>query len=271
MKQYLLTTPLGCSFIALRDRLAATWATWEQDETATCRASDALATRLVTRLCKPGTVFIDVGAHIGSVIAQVMHFCPSVRIEAIEASPEKCASLARRFPNVKLHAVAVGDTDDKFIEYFHFPERSGYNTTVRPRDADAAGAIVSQVPVRRLDSLVAPENVDLVKIDVEGAEAAVIEGSTRILETSRPTVMFESTPEPESGIVSRATRLFELLDGHGYVILLPDRVGHRDTGLCLSSFIDCHLFPRRSTNFFAVAKERRAELRDRTRQLLRLT
>ncbi len=270
MKQYLIATQLGVSFLSLRDRLSVTWAGWNQDETVACLANDALSTRLVTRLCRPGMVFVDVGAHIGSVISQVLHYCPSVRIEAVEASAAKCQSLKLRFPKVKIHPFAVGNANDTFIDYFEFADRSGYNTTVKPHDTALTRAVVTQVPMRTLDSLISREGIDILKIDVEGAEAQVLEGSQRILEASRPTVMFESTPEPLSQMRARATALFEWLDRRGYAVLLPDRVAHLDEGLTATSFIDCHVYPRRSTNFFAIPKEKRVELRARTRQILGL-
>ena len=270
MKQYLIATQLGVSILALRDRLSVSWAGWKREDSVGCLANDALSTRLVTRLCRPGMVFVDVGAHIGSVTSQVLRFCPSARVEAVEASVSKCESLRRRFPNVNVHRFAAGESDDTFTEYFEFPRRTGFNTTVRPNGEMAARAVLTRVPMRRLDSLIGPEGVDVMKIDVEGAELRVLEGSTRILDASRPTVMFESTPEPLVQQHARARQLYAWLDQRGYVVLVPDRVAHLDDGLSLSGFVDSHLHPRRSTNFFAVPKEKRVELRVRARQILGL-
>ena len=192
------------------------------------------------------------------------------RVEAVEASVSKCESLRRRFPGVTVHPFAAGDSDDQFIEYFEFPSRSGFNTTVRPSGAMAAQAAITRVPMRMLDGLIGPEGVDVLKIDVEGAELRVLEGSTHILEASRPTVMFESTPEPIARQHSRARQLYGWLEQRGYVVLLPDRVAHLDDGLSLWGFVDSHVHPRRSTNFFAVPKEKRGELRVRARQILGL-
>jgi hypothetical protein len=47
---------------------------------------------LLPRLCGPDTVFLDVGAHIGSVIGEVRHVSRSIRIIAVEADPAKAAS-----------------------------------------------------------------------------------------------------------------------------------------------------------------------------------
>lgn len=270
MKQYLIATHLGVSALALRDRLMVTWAGWSQDESIACYANDALATRLVARLCRPDKVFVDVGAHIGSVIAQVMRHCPSARIEAVEACPVKCASLGRRFPRVKVHAFAAGDADDRVVEYYTFPDDPGYNTTVEPSGKRAGRGVVTRVPMRTLDTLIGRQDVDVMKIDVEGAEVQALEGARGILEHSRPTVMFESTPDPYPQSLARAARLFDWLDRRGYVVLLPDRLAHLDEGLTSSGFVDSHLHPRRSTNFFAVAKEKRVELRVRVREILGL-
>lgn len=75
---------------------------------------------------------------------------------------------------------------------------------------DVATRIVPQVT---LDAFAEERRIvpDLVKIDVEGSEIAVLEGARRLLERARPLVIFESWP----GNRERA-ELFTLLDVHGY-------------------------------------------------------
>ena len=43
-------------------------------------ANDFLAEYYVTRLCLPGRVFIDGGAHIGSITAAVLRNCPEATL-----------------------------------------------------------------------------------------------------------------------------------------------------------------------------------------------
>lgn len=60
-------------------------------------ANDQTAETLVTRLCAPHKTFLDVGAHIGSIAAEVLHNAPAVKVQAFEAIPDKVERLRWRF------------------------------------------------------------------------------------------------------------------------------------------------------------------------------
>jgi precorrin-6B methylase 2 len=65
-------------------------------------ATVVLATFLVTKLCLADKAFIDVGAHIGSIISEVIQLNASIKIIAVEAIPEKIAKLRKKFPNCRI-------------------------------------------------------------------------------------------------------------------------------------------------------------------------
>ena len=60
-------------------------------------ANNLMATKLVTSICKPNATFIDIGAHIGSIIGKVQYLLPTVNIIAIEAIPQKVVQLKNTF------------------------------------------------------------------------------------------------------------------------------------------------------------------------------
>jgi precorrin-6B methylase 2 len=70
-------------------------------------ANDQLATKLVTTICQSHKTFVDVGAHIGSVISEVGNSDSTIKIVAIEAILEKIVQLRRKFPFVELHDCAT--------------------------------------------------------------------------------------------------------------------------------------------------------------------
>jgi len=53
-------------------------------------------------------------------------------------------------------------------------------------------------------------------------------------------------------------------------IVVPNRVAHNGSGLSLDGFLEARLYPRRTTNYFAIPRERRMEIRDRARAVLGL-
>jgi len=145
-------------------------------------------------------------------------------------------------------------------------QRSGYSSLYPRSDREQLQEI--RVPIRRLDDLVGTETADVVKIDVEGAELAVLRGGKALLARDKPTIMFESGPE-EVGDYSK-TAIWEWLDRADYDVLLPNRVAHNDPGLSCDGFLEAHLYPRRTTNYFAVARSRRQEVRARARSIQKM-
>jgi hypothetical protein len=60
------------------------------------------------------------------------------------------------------------------------------------------------------------------------------------------------------------------LNSLDYSVIVPNRLAHDDDGLTTAGFVESHLYPRRTTNYFAVPSERRTEFRDKARGILRL-
>ena len=87
MKRYLLKSTIGTTLLSVRDNVELLHASIRAPEIVGTLANDFLAARLVTSICEPKGTFIDVGAHIGSIIAAVKAKTPTARIVAIEAIP----------------------------------------------------------------------------------------------------------------------------------------------------------------------------------------
>jgi FkbM family methyltransferase len=269
VKQSLLGNPLGRAALYFRDKLDLLRSSHFSVESVGTIANDQLATTLITQICGSYKTFIDVGAHIGSVIAQVKHTDPTVKIVAIEAIPEKVENLRSRFPYVELHGCAVGETDGE-ISFFVDTRQSGYSSLARPDGVEEKSKIEIKVPIAKLDSLVNAADVDAIKVDVEGAELGVLRGATRMLQACRPIIMFESGPTGNNGLGYTKEAMLNFLNEINFCVVVPNRLAHDDDGLSVAGFVESHLYPRRTTNYFAVPTERRAEFRQRARSILKL-
>ena len=269
MKQRLLGNPIGRAALYFRDKLDLLRGTHFSMESVGTIANDQLATTLITRICSSHKTFVDVGAHIGSVIAQVRHADSTVKIVAIEAIPEKIQNLRRRFPFVEMHGCAVGETTGE-ISFFIDTQRSGYSSLARPNGTEDKSKIEIKVPIERLDNLVEAVDVDAIKIDVEGAELGVLRGAVAILRACRPIVMFESGPTGDNGLGYTKEGMLHFLNALDFSVVVPNRLAHDDEGLTAAGFVESHLYPRRTTNYFAVPTERRVEFRERARAILGL-
>jgi len=159
--------------------------------------------RLLSRLVRPGMRVVDVGANIGYYMLMFERFVgPAGSIVCIEPSPPNVEELERNvsangLSNVSVHRVAVGGEEGMT------GLRDGINSGVTDGE-DAA----YEVPLRTLDSLL-DEGVDFLKIDVEGYEAAVLQGAQQVLARDRPALFVEFHPH----LVTRfGSSLEEVLD-----------------------------------------------------------
>lgn len=269
MKRILLATPIGRTALRFRDNLAILRAAYLSPESVGTIANDQLATKLVTSICQSHKTFIDVGAHIGSVLSEVAYLDPSIKLVAIEAIPEKATKLQKMFPSAKIHACAVGETKGQ-VSFFVNTRQSGYSSLRRSISPKQGEITEITVPIRRMDDIVSSNDVDVIKIDVEGAELGVLRGSEIFFDSTRPTIMFESGPDGGNDLGYTKEALYQFLRSKEYCVLIPNRVAHNDSGLSREGFIESHLYPRRTTNYFAIPNERRIEIRDRARNALKI-
>lgn len=264
MKRHLIGTWAGDLLFAARSRAEIGRLAFGRLEQGSMLANDALADRLIVRLTQPGAAFLDVGAHIGSILAGVRRHVPGARIFAVEADREKAAFLMRKFPDIRLFDCAVGDRAGR-ATFYRDLDNPGFSSLIAP---DRAGVETIEVEIRRLDDLLPGEEIDVIKIDIEGAELAALEGGAGMIARGQPTIMFESNPaSPDPSCPDRAA-LWDWFDAAGYEVVAPDRLAHDAPPMSRETFIDAHHYPRRSHNFFAVARGRRTEIRDRARAIL---
>jgi FkbM family methyltransferase len=216
---------------------------------------------------KPGDTIIDIGAHIGSILSEVLYIDPSIKMIAIEPIPAKVDSLKRRFPSIELHHCALGDFSGE-VPFFVNIRESGYSSLSQIASSQVGEIVEITVSLKKLDDLVSSNDVDVIKIDVEGAELNVLRGGIAMLQKNRPTIMFESVLQLDSEFGYTKEELYDFFSSNNYAILIPNRLAHDDPGLSKEAFLEGHLYPRRTTNYFAIPKERRIEIRDRGRNIL---
>jgi FkbM family methyltransferase len=267
MKTMFVDSNIGRMALTARNAVDLVRVACRSPESVGTLANDQLATYLVTRLCLPGKGFIDIGAHIGSIVSEVIHRDPSIKLYAIEPMPEKIRHLRQRFPTVELHECALGDADGE-VPFFVNTKQSGFSSLGKPSSFEGVETI--KVPLKRLDALISSADIDVIKIDVEGAELGVFRGGDALIKRSRPTLMFESGPQVDNGLQYKKDSMWRWLEEREFDIVVPNRVAHNGSGLSLDGFLEAHLYPRRTTNYFAIPKERRIEIRDRARAALRI-
>ncbi len=125
---------------------------------------------------------VDVGAHVGLWSFNLANRFQ--RVEAFEpvAAHRECFARNVNLPNVGLHACALGDRAGR-VSMLTEASSSGDSRI------DGAG----DIPMTTLDALDL-QDVDLLKIDVEGYELFVLRGAEATLARCRPVVVVEQKP-----------------------------------------------------------------------------
>jgi FkbM family methyltransferase len=180
---------------------------------------------LVRATLRPGMSFVDVGANWGfftMVAARLVG--SSGRVMALEPDPRIFAMLAanvkrNQLEQVQAFPVAAADGDSNLVLAGHSQDAGNWAISRLVKNP-APAQVTFNVPSRTLDSLLDQaglETVDLVKIDVEGAEDLVLQGMRTRLRTERyRAILLELHPQhlPEQG--SSVDEVINLLREHGY-------------------------------------------------------
>jgi FkbM family methyltransferase len=129
---------------------------------------------------------IDVGANAGDLLEAMVRLAPEGRHIAYEPLPELARPLARRFPGVDVRNAALADEPGEATFYRNVASDS--RSGLRPRGDSEPIRVRLEALDRSLPEDFAP---DFIKIDVEGAELAVLRGAIETLRRHRPLVAFE--------------------------------------------------------------------------------
>jgi FkbM family methyltransferase len=161
--------------------------------------------------CERRRIAVDAGAHVGMwsyYLARAFE-----HVHAFEPAALMCHCFEQNVEakNVVLHPVALGNRSGRAKS-----ELVADNTGASFVSESAEG----DVPLRRLDEY-RLEDVDFVKVDVEGYERFVLEGARETLLRCRPLVLIEQKPFSERYGVAQYDAL-EYLQSLGAVLV--DRV-----------------------------------------------
>jgi FkbM family methyltransferase len=140
--------------------------------------------------------FIDAGAHAGTVLKQLVKLAPRGQGYAFEPIPSLCRGLRSKFPGIVVEEIALGDHQGS-AEFHYLTDDPARSSLIdRPNWEIRRTVKLLKVAVRRLDDCVpADVRIAFLKVDVEGAELALLRGARRVLTDDRPVVVFESEPK----------------------------------------------------------------------------
>ena len=181
----------------------------------------------LAKLIKPESTVFDIGGHIGYLTLYFHHLVGQGKVHVFEPAPNNLAYLERNLRG-KANVVIVekGAGAETGRRRMYLEGLTGQNNSFvkeyrefesnRRRAFSQEETSSAEVDIIRLDQYVEDEDVapDFIKVDVEGFESEVLDGSRRILSTVKPILMVEMTRQVEE--------VFDLLLDHGYLGFDPE-------------------------------------------------
>lgn len=175
---------------------------------------------------RPGTVAIDVGAHVGmETLLLASMVGPHGTVVCVEPDPRSAARLRmncdlNEVENVELVEKAISNRTGMIA----FSAMGELTSKVSAAGLQTPSDIL--VPCITIDDLLKDipggTSVSLVKIDVEGHEVEVLEGAERLLSSTRPAVIVEVHAARE------LHKSIELLHGHGFQVSVLGKNAHAE-------------------------------------------
>ena len=190
---------------------------------------DRKISALVSEFMKPGDVGLDIGANLGVIsLRMASRVGKKGRVHAFDPNPRVLRYLQQtldanaKLP-IRLHKIALGRSAQEMT--IAVPEGNLGSASIA-RDQTGIHVHHYKVPVYPLSDYAAAheiDRIDFIKMDVEGHEAAVLEGARNLLRSSKPKVIvFE---EHRAVTRERIPPAFSLLSDLGYrVHMVPKRL-----------------------------------------------
>ena len=221
---------------------------------------DLVVSEFLWRLSEAGDIQVDVGGNIGymtSILCTRTHLRDGGRVITFEANPEVYDEMAFNisrwrevFPNMEIQTLNMAASNKTGLLQLEMPDNFSNNRGLSRIVASGSGVRTVEVAAQTLDSTIGEQHIGVLKLDVEGHELQVLEGSRRLFSDRRVRdCIFEEHQE-------YPTPVTDWFESHGYKVIRLHR------SLLGPKLLDGNSQIRRTswhpTNFLATLDEERA-------------
>jgi len=155
---------------------------------------DIYTKKVMRRVLKSASSCIDIGCHKGEILDDILRYAPSGNHYAFEPLPHLYGFLQEKYrgKNITLLPIALFDT--KGVTSFKYVVNAPAYSGIRERSYDFPHPEITELTVdtNLLDNIIPEEEqIDFIKIDVEGAEFPVLKGGVKTITRCKPVIIFE--------------------------------------------------------------------------------
>ncbi len=211
------------------------------------------------KICRPGAVVFDIGANVGFHSLMLSKLAGEEgHVYAFEPNSENCrlilmASEHNHVSNITLLPIALSDQRG----WAYFSSHIGSNGGFVSQQFVTLHGHGTVVPTFTLDEMSMP-NVDVIKVDVEGAEYKVLKGGEALLSRSRPAIICEFSMEMINRVSGvEPVDFLNWIMGMDYRIFVIDRVSCEEVPIdSIPAFFDNWGSPVRIEDLLFLPREK---------------
>jgi FkbM family methyltransferase len=150
--------------------------------------------KLMRSLLKPGMTFFDIGAHFGQyTLVAARELGVSGRVHTFEPGPIQFSYLTRnvdlnKFRNVTLNNIALGDHEGTIGFVIDSEGNLGGSHIATTGENSTIETTLTTLDIYCANNKI--DNIDVMKVDVEGAELPLFKGATAVLSKTPPKYIF---------------------------------------------------------------------------------
>lgn len=154
---------------------------------------DRLTLKIFKEQLNPNSNCIDVGCHKGEILKEILSLSPKGTHFAFEPIPDMYEALDEKFGRkVTIHNLALSNEEGSTT--FNYVKNAPAYSGIKQREYAVDKPEIQELHVKldKLDNII-PQNttIDMIKIDVEGAELGVLQGGSELIKKNKPLILFE--------------------------------------------------------------------------------
>jgi len=174
---------------------------------------------LCTLFCAADSVILDVGANIGTATLFFAETVSSGKVHAFEPSSAMRSALTTNislsgFRNIHVHPYGLSDVSDSGWLQRAMAGNPGSSYFTK---SNLSGSAEARAELRALDEvIILDEQIDLIKIDVEGYEYRVLLGGNKLVLRYKPVLIVEVNEAALIRAGSSSSQVCQVLNEWGY-------------------------------------------------------
>jgi FkbM family methyltransferase len=175
---------------------------------------DRLTNEIINTVVNQNSVCIDVGAHKGEILDVIIKNAPNQVHYGFEPIPSLFNNLQLKYGE-KCHILPYALSEEEGKSTFQFVKNAPAYSGIKQRKYAVKNPEIEEIEVelKRLDDVVPSDiKIDLIKIDVEGAEFMVLKGAKELLLRNKPTIIFECGLGASEFYNTNAEELFDYIN-----------------------------------------------------------